>query len=84
MPGEFLNVICTNFAVGALDNISVNTLCARSNEGFVVLLIDTGFITLLNKISRLYVGAAHFEFGRAAVIAARLRGHGCCCSPLVA
>jgi hypothetical protein len=55
LPGEFLNVICTNFAVGALDNISVNTLCARSNEGFVVLLINAGLMTLLNKISRLYV-----------------------------
>lgn len=55
LPIRFLDKIGTWFAVGALDNISVNALCVRSSEGFVVLLINAGLMLLLNKLSKLHI-----------------------------
>jgi energy-converting hydrogenase Eha subunit C len=55
LPAEFLSTIGTKFAVGSLDNISMNALCVRSSEGFVVLLINAGLMTLLNKVSKLLI-----------------------------
>lgn len=45
----------THLFVGVLDNISVNAICAKSAEGYLVVLINTGLITLFNKLSKILV-----------------------------
>ena len=45
-------------AIGALDNIAANAMCARSPEGFLAVLLNAGLFTLLNKLSKLSVASS--------------------------
>ncbi len=50
---EFTGVI----AVRALDNMTVNALCAKSVDGYVAVLVNTGLMTLLNKLSKIQIAS---------------------------
>lgn len=61
-----LQAVLPNFAsepirgkliVGLLDHIAVNALCTRSAEGYVAIVVNSGLLTFLNKISKLQIAS---------------------------
>ena len=55
LSSHFLETIGDKLAVGALDNISVNAFCTRSADGFFAIVINSGLLLFLNKVSKLHV-----------------------------
>jgi hypothetical protein len=58
LPAELVNELSPRLAVGALDNISVNAFCARSAEGHLAVLMNSGLMTLFNKLSKIYAATS--------------------------
>jgi len=57
LPSQIVDDLSGVIAVGALDNMSVNALCAKSVDGYIAVLINTGLMTLLNKLSKMQIAS---------------------------
>jgi hypothetical protein len=57
LPANWVAPIKDSLVVGALDNISVNAACLRSDEGFLVVVINKGLMALFNKVSKIMVSS---------------------------
>jgi hypothetical protein len=53
LPEEFWDGL--PMAVGELDNMEVNAFCSKSEEGYIAVVINSGLMTLLNKLSKITV-----------------------------
>jgi len=54
-PPEIVSSLNKSLSVTALDSISVNAMCAKSEEGFIAILINNGLMSFLNDISKILV-----------------------------
>lgn len=48
-------------AIGELDNMSVNAFCSRSEEGHFAIVINSGLMTLFNKLSKISIAVTEPE-----------------------
>lgn len=48
-------------AIGELDNMSVNAFCSRSEEGHFAIVINSGLMTLFNKLSKISIAVTDPE-----------------------
>ena len=61
LPNDSLDWCNQTLAVGLLDNMHVNAACIRGPGGFYAIILHSGLLTLLNKVSKLLLAIANPE-----------------------